>query len=323
MSIKIPDVKWPYINLKNEKNENINMLCIRAYLTTNEEKDEFLEYYNSGIKFVGCSSNLSFPRVCDSIHGICHIEKNILIYGKNIEDYVLGWLHCFKEPDKYIKNNLPKLLISESDFTPEYIKPTKKNNKKIYDYITIQPKDKSCDRGWWHYYKNWPLAYKCIKIFTDELNYKGLIVGRDDCPISVDNTNLVTVTGKLDYWTLLDKMRQSKFILLPNLEEASPRVLTEALALNVPIFLYDDILGGWKYLNENTGIGFNETNIKEQVEVLMKNIDNGNYSPGENSPRENYINNYGVQKSGIQLKDFLKQINPDLPEYEYVKFPVS
>ena len=277
------------------------------------------DYVNQGIKFVGCSSNLSFPRKCDSKYGKCHIEENILINGKKVEEYVLGWLHCFKNADEYIYGNIPRLLISESDFTPEYIRSNNKNNTKIYDYITIQPRDSnSCDFGWWHHYKNWPLAHKCIKVFTDELGLKGLIVGRKDCPVSVDNINLVTVTGKINYWKLLDYMRQTKFILLPNLEEASPRVLTEALAVNVPIFLYDNILCGWKYLNDNTGIGFNENNIKIQAEELLKNISIGKYSP-----EKYYRENYGVKNSGKQLKNFLKQINPGLSDCEYVKFPVS
>ena len=318
-SIDIPDVKWPYINLKDENGKNINMLCIRGYLITEKEKKQFLDYINKGIKFVGCSSNLSFPRKCDSIHGSCHIEKNILINGKKVEEYVLGWLHCFKRPEEYVYGNIPRLLISESDFTPDYIKPNNKNKTKIYDYITIQPRDSiSCDTGWWHHYKNWPLAHKCIKVFTDELGLKGLIVGRDDCPVSVDNINLVTITGQINYFKLLDYMRQTKFILLPNLEEASPRVLTEALSVNIPIFLYDNILCGWKYLNDKTGIGFNEDNIKIQAEELLKNISVGKYSP-----EKYYRENYGLKISGKQLRNFLKEINPGVSDCEYVKFPVS
>ena len=28
----IPDVKWPFINLKDENGKNINMLCIRGHM---------------------------------------------------------------------------------------------------------------------------------------------------------------------------------------------------------------------------------------------------------------------------------------------------
>ena len=42
-------------------------------------KKDFLEYINKGIKFIGCSSYLSFPRICDNNKGSCHLEKNIKI----------------------------------------------------------------------------------------------------------------------------------------------------------------------------------------------------------------------------------------------------
>ena len=46
---EIPDVKWPFINLKDEKGRNVNMLCIRGHMKAHE-KEQFLEYYNKGIK---------------------------------------------------------------------------------------------------------------------------------------------------------------------------------------------------------------------------------------------------------------------------------
>ena len=78
-------------------------------------KKLFKKYIDSGIKFIGCSSYLSFPSKCINQSGNCHNDDNKLD-GRNIEDYVLGWCHCFREPDKYIKTNIPRILISESVF---------------------------------------------------------------------------------------------------------------------------------------------------------------------------------------------------------------
>lgn len=312
----IPDVKWPFINLKDENNKNINMLCVRAYIEHNSENaKQFLEYINKGIKFIGCSSNQSFPRKCNNKYGTCHLDKNIKINNKDIEEYVLGWCHCFREPDKYIKGNIPRILISESDFNSENIEF--KSLEKKYDYIAVQPKDNDeCTIGWAGYYKNWPLAEKCIKVLSDELNLKGLIVGRDNCPVNIDKKENIETTGFINHPQLIDKIRESRFMLLPNLEEASPRVLTESLAANTPIFVYKNILGGWKYVNEQTGIFFNENNIKEQAEKMLKNIN-------KYSPREYYMNNHGLKNSGKQLRDFLKKINPDLSPCKYVRFNIS
>ena len=323
----IPDVKWPFLNLKDENGKNINMLVVRAYFgTTNPVKkdlEDFKKYVNQGIKFIGCSSHLSYPRVCNNPHGKCNKEKNfkeenIKIDGKNIEDCVLGWCHCFREPKNYIMGDVPKLLLSESDFINDKIIKPNKYIKIKYDYICFQPKDNKCNIGWNGHNKNWILAKKCIQIFSDELGLKGIIIGRGDCLVDINNKQNITVTDKLKYNDCLNKIKESKFMLLPNFEDASPRVITEALALNKPIFVYENILGGWKYVNDKTGIFFNENNIKIQVEKLLNNIKNNKYSP-----REYYINNYGLKNSGKIFKDFLKSIYPELSPCEYVKFNIS
>jgi glycosyltransferase involved in cell wall biosynthesis len=313
----IPDVKWPFLNLKDENNKNINMLCIRGYLDDDDSKKEFLQYINKGIKFIGCSSNQSFPRKCDNTYGSCHLDKNIKINDKYIEDYVLGWCHCFREPDKYIRGNIPRILISESDFNSENLKI--KHLEKKYDYIAVQPKDNDeCTIGWTSYYKNWPLAEKCIKILSDDLNLKGLIIGRDGCPINVEKKENIESVKVLPYGDFIDKIRESRFMLLPNLEDASPRVLTESLCINTPVFVNENILGGWKYVNNDTGIFFNENNIKEQAKIMLKNINDNKYNP-----RDYYLNNYGLKNSGKQLRDFLKSIYPELTDCKYVRFNKS
>lgn len=310
----IPDVKWPFLNLLDENGKKINMLCVRAYLDTDEHKNKLLEFVDKDIKLVGCSSNQSFPRKCDNPHGNCNIT-DMKINDKYIEEYVLGWCHCFREPEKYIRGNIPKILLSESDFNSEDLEF--KVMEKKYDYIAVQPKDNDqCEIKWTGYYKNWPLAEKCIKVLSDELNLKGLIVGRDSCPVNIKNQENIETTGFLDYGIFLDKIRQSKFMLLPNLEEASPRILTESLSMNVPVFVNEQILGGWKYVNDDTGVFFNESNIKEQALLLLNNYDNY-------KPRDYYINNHGIKHSGKQFRDFLKSIYPDLSPCKYVKFNVS
>ena len=73
------------------------------------------------------------------------IKKIILKYLERCRRLCIGWCHCFREPEKYIKSGIPKLLI-ESDFNSKlYYNP---NLPKIYDYISIQPKDKDCKIGW-------------------------------------------------------------------------------------------------------------------------------------------------------------------------------
>jgi len=316
---KVPKIKWPFLNLENEKGENINILVIRAYLDSKEMRKKFLELYEKGWKFIGCSSNQSFPRCCDNPYGSyanCKNKDNQKIGGKDIEEYVLGWCHCFREPEKYIKHNIPTLLCSESDFNSIQLVSVKKLEKK-YDYICVQPKTKDCKPGWHHYYKNWPLCEKGIQIMSDELGLKGLIVGTHDCSINIKNKHLIETTDFLHYWKFLDKIRESRFLFLPNLEEASPRIETEALCADVPILVYENILGGWKYVNPETGLFFNENNLKNQVELMLHNIKKNKYNP-----RKNFEKNFDKVMAG-KLRNWLFELYPDMTPSKWVKFSIS
>lgn len=313
--IKYPDVKFPFINIKDENDKNLNILGVKGYLDTDENVNKFIEYLNSGMKFIGVSSYLSFPQLCGNAHGYCH-NKEYKINNKYIEEYVLGWCHCFRNPDNYIKFNIPKILISESDFNADNLEYNQNSIIK-YDYITLQPVDNNeCSLAWHGHNKNWPLAEKCIQIFADEFNLKGLIVGREKCPVRVKNKNNVETTGFLQYYDLNDKIKSSRFMLLPNFEDASPRVLTEALSMNKPIFVNENILGGWKYVNDKTGEFFNENNIREKLKILLDNYD-------KYEPRTYFLNNHGLKNTGKELAKFLKKIHPELNDCTYAKFPVN
>ena len=317
---EIESVKWPLINLQDNNNKNLPIIGIKAYIDNNVHKKIFEKVLlNKNIKFIGLSSNNSHPRYCDNPHGYCHKIENIKYNNKYIEDYVDGWCHCFKHPEKYIKNNLPLALISQSDFT-NYESIVPKDLIKKYDFIAIQPKDNNdCIDGWKSYYKNWKLCKKIIPVLIDDLHLTGIIIGRKGCEkdINIKNKDNLILTNNVNHDTLKTYINESKFTLLPNLEEASPRVLTESLCLNVPVLVYENILGGWKYVNDQTGEFFNENNLIEKVKLIL----NKKYQP-----REYFVNNYGIVKSGYRLKDFIKSIYPNLDEInncEYIRFSKS
>ena len=313
---EIESVKWPFINICDENNKNLNIIGIMAYIDSDKSRKKLKNLIDKNIKFIGVSSNNSHPRICDNPYGNCHIKKNIMFNNKNIEEYVKGWCHCFREPNKYIKNNLPIELISESDFT-NYNDIIPKKIKKKYDFIAIQPKDNNnCKDGWYSYYKNWKLCKKITKILVDELDLKGIIIGRKGCEkdLNIKNIKNLKLTDNVSHYLLKKYINESKFTLLPNLEEASPRVLTESLCLDIPVLVYENILGGWKYINDNTGEFFNENNIKDKVQIIL----NKKYNP-----RKYFIDNYGIEKSGYRLKKFLQSIFPNIKEIndsKYIQF---
>ncbi len=68
--------------------------------------------------------------------------------------------------------------------------------------------------------------------------------------------------------------------MAPNVHDASPRVLVEALSLNVPILVNRHILGGWKYVNGQTGAFFdNEENVVQMFSEIRAKQDRAELRP--------------------------------------------
>ena len=82
------------------------------------------------------------------------------------------------------------------------------------------------------------------------------------------------------------------------------------------VLVNNNILGGWKYVNDKTGLFYDENNIRNKVEILLSNLNSY-------EPRKYFLENHGLKNSGKIFRDWLKSIHPELSECKYVKFPVS
>ena len=220
-----------------------------------------------------------------------------------------GWLHCFKNPEDYLPKNSKSILLSESDFCDSNInKPNNKIEKK-YDFLYICHRDdlKDCStKEWVAFNKNLELAEKCVSILCTKKKYKVLFIGRKGCKLPSPCTNLqIETTDKLDYYDLQKKYDECKFLLLPNIHDASPRVITEAMNHNLPCLINRKLVGGWKYITPISGEFFDdENNFEENVDKIINNYDNY-------TPRKYFIENYNVLKSGKILKNFIFDIFGD------------
>jgi glycosyltransferase involved in cell wall biosynthesis len=213
-----------------------------------------------------------------------------------------GWLHCFREPSKYIPIDKPHALISESDFVNYKTHTPDESIKKEYDFIYSCPKvnkDSSCT-DWVSYNKNWELALKCLPILCEKYKLKGLLIGREGCDIPEGCKPYITTTGWLNYDEVKKYYQQSKFQFIPNQRDASPRVITEGMCYGLPCLMNYNILGGWKYIDENkTGVFFKDENdIEPAIEKLLEKMPTYNV-------RQYIIDNYGPINSGKKLKEFL------------------
>jgi len=309
-----------FVNLYTDKGEKLNVTLISKPFGGLKAYKQYLVNKPNKI-YLGITSYMEFPYIPsnpkDNYIDIKNYNNNGNIYYFDMYlDICDGWLHCFKNEDllKFLPTNKPKTLISESDFVNyKRAKPlslrTERINKK-YDYIYSCPKVKetsTCD-DWVSYNKNWSLGKKCVKIFSD-MGLKGLLIGRKGCNVP---SNCDT-TGWINYSEMLKLYDQAKFVFLPNEVDASPRVLTECLSIDLPCLVNQNIIGGWKYVTSETGEFFTDENdIQKSVTKLMKNINNY-------EPRKYIINNYGPINSGKRLKQFLytnysNKLN--IPEYQ-------
>jgi hypothetical protein len=150
----------------------------------------------------------------------------------------------------------------------------------------------------------------------DDFGLRGLLIGRINCDIPRGCHNLMELTDFQDYNKFIKNYNKCRFLFVPNITDASPRVVTEAMCYNLPIFMNIDILGGWKYvIPDETGDFFNNDigYFKPCLESFLDNLFKGVYHP-----RDFFIRNYGPENSGKRLLKFVESIYGPKP-YKYMK----
>jgi hypothetical protein len=294
----IPNVKRPYVNLFDDKGNKLNVILISKPFGTDKELKIYEDNKKNNI-FLGISSYLEFPNIPSNPFEDWKDKFDKYKY-KEICD---GWIHGFRDPDKYFPPDIPLHFASESDWIDCNVSKPDEKIEKTFDfiYICLKVDDKKslCD-DWATYNKNWGLAKKCLDIFCNKFKLKGLLIGRKGCELP-NGCSYMESTNMLKYDELQKSYKKAKFIFVPNEKDASPRVLTEALSNNLACLVNKNILGGWKYVNDKTGELFtDEKDVEKAVEKLLDGLKNNKYTP-----RDYYVTNYSVEHSGRRLKDFL------------------
>jgi hypothetical protein len=206
---------------------------------------------------------------------LCHEVYSPTVRGRPREEgwerpevkACVAWAHCFRDPDRYLPPGVPRMLVSGSDFVDE----------------------KRAERAAWsggRPVKRWDLAYSCLPNWLNELQKnwdlgmscalrlaeagaRVVIVGRAGVPGAPRHPN-IDCLPELPGEDFLRVTAESRVSLLPNWWDASPRVLTESLVLDVPILVHRQILGGWKYVTPQTGLFFDdETDVVDAFFALL------------------------------------------------------
>ena len=302
----IPKVNFPFKNLFDQNGNKLNIILLSAPFREPRHDAIYKELKEQTPKlhFMGISSYCEFPgKLSNPFDSRYHEEQNHIY-----ESMATTWLNCFRNPSQYINPsyNLPLLDLSESDLRDANSNKPDPSIKKEYDFIYICLKDNDkCTPGWQSYNRNWELGKQCLDIMCGKYKLKGALVGRENCEFSNLCSGIVKVHPFLDYHSFQKELQKARFLFVPNIADASPRVITESMCYDLRLLVNYNILGGWKYVTPESGELFHDmSDFEASLDKLLKNMNNY-------QPRKHFMDNYGKEKSGKKLADFIKRYYGD------------
>lgn len=352
-----PDLKRPFVHVYDDKGRRTRVILVEFMM--NAEDKAFFDKNRHRYTFVGITSYMEFPNTMVNPHDVYRDTKHA-VWKYNYREMLHGWLYCFRDPARGgIPPRKPQLELSESDFVDyddgaggkgarEFGDPDQAKQKK-YDFIYLSPKsfkdnNEKCNDDWTSFNKNWGLAKQCLTVMCKEYDLKGLLIGRENCSLPNECHDVEMDTTQLIGWhDLQERYKQCRFIFVPGVHDASPRVITEAMAAGLPVLLNRDILGGWKYVvpGETGELFSGVEDLRPALERLLGGCRSAEGKPGPESkggerktcgsttplyrPRQHVLERYGAVRSGVKLLRFVREHFPgavdDDAKYLTVRFP--
>lgn len=303
---------FPFRYFTDTDGKVLPFVAVTGFFREKKTEDLFHEYRTNGIHIFGITAYKSFPNreLLDTSEG--EYERNDTFeYTTHIRD----WLCCFKNKENYGFTDWNRTIdVSESDF---YNAEEDDKTPKKYDFIYICNKDAdTCPLdGWNAINRNFDLAKKCFPIMCFEFGLKGLIVGRENCGLEEQYGDKLEIVGWQDWHKLQEKMRESKFLFVPNIFDASPRVIAECITKDLAVLINRNILCGSKYVTYETGELFSD---ETDIRMALTNLLNKQYKI---SPKKWWRENYSQEKLQKILRDFLAKSFPgELNSIKRVQF---
>jgi glycosyltransferase involved in cell wall biosynthesis len=195
--------------------------------------------------------------------------------------------------------------MSESDFYDAEVLVNAPPKKYDFIYICLKDDDNTCPMdGWNAINRNFKLAQNCFPIMVEEMGLRGLVVGRVNCGLEQLYGEKIEVIDFLPFQEFQEKLRESRFLFVPNVYDASPRVISEAIIKGVPVLLNRSIVCGSKYITEETGELFTDENdLRLSIERLRAKQERIH-------PEEWWEKHYSRKTSGKKLRDVLNEWYP-------------
>ncbi|CDW85362.1 UNKNOWN [Stylonychia lemnae] len=263
-----------------------------------EQRKQFWALVKDGYMPIGMMGYMSYPKY-DSYEAFLD-DKIPLLKDSGLTHMFkafAGWLHSTKEPGQFIGNQHPRLRFSESDLqyyivdtaVPKNITQTKKDIDLLYIINDEEQIDFHMKT------QNWKLALASFeKIANSSSKIKVVSMGKQ-LPKHLKGKIIRKkfVEQNEEFYGYLAR---AKVLFVPSVHNSSPKLITQALTLDTAVLVNQDIIGGWNYVNEQTGAFFKDENdilpvlkdlIKKQKEKKL-------------SPRQWYQNYFVKQPKRLQ-----------------------
>lgn len=241
------------------------------------------------------------------------VSSPYIFNNEIIPKYSDFWFHPFKNPEQYLPSNTEGCLMSESDFIDPLFVPCmgrSKNPKWDYFYFTIGGHDGSN-------FKGFDLFLEMVP-HLNNAGLKGVVIVYGKHPktkkshyIFMKENNIKIMRNALSYKDVGLLMSRCRFGIFPNILDCSPRMLTESIVRNVPVLVNENILGGWKYINDETGVFFNKKNIPQSINKILTS---------EFNPHQNFMQKYGFINSSVKFANILSERWPIFKDFDMVAF---
>ena len=326
----IPTMKRPFLNLyavmKDGSEKATNIVFITHHFTRDDCETDYDIYKKQGLLFLGLSSYSEFPGKITNPHDVLNDPKH-KAYSYDYFKLTRGWCSVFRENMnmKIFPKDFPIINMAESDFANYEQHQPDSSVKKEYDFIYICLKDNDkCENGWQSTIREWDMTKQCLDIMCKKYKLKGLLLGRINCEVPSNCHQLMELTDFQEYSTFIKNFNKCRFVFCGSMRDASPRTVSEGICFDLPVLMNKNILGGWQYINDQTGEFFDPENIETSFEPVLdkfiKKLNNNEYTP-----REWFIKHQGKYNNGKKLLDFVKsvfkedELNIKFDEIEYCK----
>jgi hypothetical protein len=260
---------WSVMETTDEAGAKTAFVMVRGELWGAEEKTKFEAFIKPEHRIVLMSSYMTFPGLNINPYD----DPNRWPSPRFVEDkwksQIVLWCHCFRHPELMWSDadmvvggrRIPRLLLSESDFyDPGTLEKYRKPAPREYDFFCSMP-----EGDWNTFIRNVHLGAHWLNFMADAMGLRVLVVG----PGRVEKlSKKITVVDRFLPWhEFVEHMGRCTYMFNSSFADASPRIVVEALSLDMPVLLNQDILGGWKYVEPGvtqgrTGAGFRMYDVK-------------------------------------------------------------